>query len=283
MIAYHDAGQELVAAFPELAPAYAEYVDWWTDEEDPEPRGHYVAYSEVLGPYLLGLLHLPEDTLGRDELLKRVLDFGERLMTEGDRRFEALAIDAVAMTVAGYHGGRELVDRLGGPSLRRWFGMFAGDCRQVTDLDFLDLHAVREVLAAQLPSVELTEIAGITTCGARELPSLAAARATEEGAVGLASYGHSHLYAICRAREVGASEDELARLARDLAEWAGGEEPRGGPAALFWRVPIGERVWQLNRPGEVHAPFHHDPWVHPNFQEIAAHVLDVMRGRRASL
>jgi len=276
-IAYQRASQALAAGFPELVLCVRVLEDDW-DNFGGKPPGRYIVFSDVLGTFFEVLLALPREVPGRDDLLRRVFAFGEEMLASGDEETRSLVIDWLCESAENHPRGKDEVDRLGGSEVRHWFERYGSHPLAGLTADPIDLWGVREVIASLLPAVALTELSGTTDYKIHAEPSLAAVRQGRDGVALLGAFGLSHLYAVWLAHRVGAPEPALHQLARDLAEVAGGEEPRGEPEAAFQRIPLGERVWNMETEEDRPCRLSQEPWVHPRFDEWSDSVVAVMTG-----
>ena len=73
---FHNLGEKLVEAIPELRPQYEQELKWWGDEE---PGPHKI-YGDLLTPYLVSLLNSD----AQEEILKRIFAFLEELANHED-------------------------------------------------------------------------------------------------------------------------------------------------------------------------------------------------------
>jgi hypothetical protein len=116
--------EDLLEAFPNLREPYRRLFDDW-DNFEGEPPGQYIVFPDTYGTLVEVTLALPDQTPGRDEVLRRALDFGERMMGASDTRVRSLAIDALAERLDSRRGGPEVAASLGGPLLRGWFDAYS--------------------------------------------------------------------------------------------------------------------------------------------------------------
>jgi hypothetical protein len=79
-----NAGEELVAAVPELRSGYEGTLFWWGGEEP----GLHLLFGEVVNPYLMRELKTRDS--GDD--LKRIFDFLERMATTDDELANVVAV-----------------------------------------------------------------------------------------------------------------------------------------------------------------------------------------------
>lgn len=258
---YVDALAPLLQALPELRPPYERLVDDW-DNFGGEPPGQYIVFSDTYGTMLEVVLTLPERTPGRERLLRRTIDFGERMLQSQDRAVADLAIDALAERLDGHPAGRAVAEQFGGPRLKQWFASYSSDDwqRPLPD-EIIDLWGVRREITSLLPATPPHEIPGIShPAPYLALDSVEDARQVSDGTVILASFGTTRLYVVARATHVACDDDTLGRAARELAEIIGGEDPRGDPAARYLRIPLHERVWNMDRGQHRHTRLDDKPW-----------------------
>jgi hypothetical protein len=281
---YRTVHEDLLTALPELREPYERLFDDW-DDFGGEPPGQYNVFSDTYGTLLDVALTLPERTPGREQLLKRALDFGEAMLTSSDLWVYELAIDAVAERLDGHPDGRAFVDRLGGTELRDWFATYSTPDRQRPRPDeIVDLWGVRPAISPLFPTVPAHELPGISYPSEwADFASLDAAREAAEGTVMLAAYRTTHLWAVMRARQVGAAATTLDELAVRLAALLRDDGPEGRPAAHYRVIPPGERVWSMNRGNERHCRLWDDPWVADPLIPHREEILAVLRGEADAL
>jgi len=281
-IAYRDAHEAMLSAFPELAPCHRRLVEDW-DDFGGEPPGQYIVLPDVLGTFLEVLLGLPPATRGRDELLRRVFALGEAMLASRDEETRSLAIDWLCETAQDHPRGKRETLRLGGSHARSWFEHRGSDPLLGLRSDPIDLWGVREIVASLLPTLALADLPGTTSHDINAEPSLEAVQRGPNGVVLLGTFGLAHLYVVSLADQVHCSEPALTQLARDLCLLTGGEEPHGQPSAGFRRIPPGERVWNMRQGEEEHGRLGETPWVHERFTASQTAILEVLAQRRARL
>ena len=136
---YRTAHEDLIGTFPELRGPYRRLFDDWDDFQG-EPPGQYIVFSATFGTMLEVALALPESTGGRDEVLRRAIDFGEAMLTSSDAEVRDLGVDALAERLDSGQGGPAVAQRLGGPALRAWFSAYsANDWERPADDEIIDL------------------------------------------------------------------------------------------------------------------------------------------------
>jgi hypothetical protein len=280
---YRTVHEDLIAALPELRRPYQRLFDDW-DDFGGEPPGQYLVFPDTLGRVLEIALTLEDGTPGRAELLRRALSFAEMLFGD-DSELQSLVIDAVADTLDGHPAGREAAARFGGPRLNAWFARYSRDDWKRPPADqIIDLWGVRAELDALLPATPLAEIPGIShPADYLALDSVQAARAFDDGAVLLSTFGTTRLYAVVRAADVAIGDAGLDRAARDIAAFLGGEDPQGNPGLRVRRIPRGERVWNMDTGAERHTRLHAGPWVADALAELRPALLAYITGQAAQL
>jgi hypothetical protein len=161
-----------------------------------------------------------------------------------------------------------------GPALRQWMAEYSSADWTRTGREIIDLWGVGEVIAAQLPEVPLYEIPGITQSAAHHLlQSLGDARASADGVVMLYAFGMSGMFVLARGSVVHCGEDELLRLAVELAPVHHKSDAdvltRGEPGVLYLDIPAGEKVWNMTIGAERHARLNPeiDIWVAPRLEQ----------------
>lgn len=264
---YATVHEDLIAAFPELAEPHRRLVeDWLDDDEEDEPPGQYIVFGDTLGTLIDVTLGLPARTPGRDDLLRRAADFGERLLAADDREVANLGIDVVAERL-----GSEATREHGGPLLQAWFDTHGSD--QEPD-EIIDLWGVRPAMASLVPDVAPHDLPGISAPMSWPAPAtLDEARAAPDGAVMLLAPGAGHPLVVARAAAIGIGHDELQRLAEDLAAALG---QRGGTRVVLATIPRGERVWTMHRTGEDHGRLWDEPWLPAALEHRREFVLSAL-------
>jgi hypothetical protein len=281
---YRTVHEDLIEALPELRRPYERLVEDW-DGYGGEPPGQYIVFPDTLGKLLRVLLMLDDGTPGRGELLRRALDFGEEMLGSDDAAVEGVAIDSVADTLDGHPAGRDVAERFGGPRLKRWFQRHSRRDwgRPATD-EIIDLWGVRAELADRLPGTRLQAIPGIShPADYLALATVEEAQAAPDGVVLLSTFGTTRLYVVVPARRVAIDDATLHRAAQDLAAFLGGEDPTGDPGVRLRRIPMGERVWNMDRGDEKHARLGHDPWIAGELEPLRPAILDHLAGRTSKL
>jgi hypothetical protein len=276
---YRTVHEDLVEALPELRlPRDRLVADWL--EFDTELPGQHIVFDGTLQTLVEIVLTLEPGTPGRDELLRRALDFAEAMLAARDRGLEELALDAVAETLAGHPAGRDAADAFGGPRLRRWMTRHAGDYDPAANEDLIDLWGVRAELAPLLPDTPLQAIPGIShPADYMKIETLDAARDLPDGTVLLSTFGTTRLYVVVRAEQVALDTARLHRAARDLADYVGGDDPTGEPAMRLRRIPLGERVWNMDDGEDRHGRLRNEPWIAAALHPLREAILDHLAGR----
>jgi hypothetical protein len=280
---YRTVHEDLIAALPELRRPYERlFADW--DNFQGEPPGQYIVF-DTLGTLIQVVLTLDEDTPGRDDVLRRALKFAETMFGGADGEVEGLAIDSVAETLSNHPAGRQAAERLGGPQLNAWFASYAVDPREgPPDDEIIDLWGVRAELDPLLPATPLAAIPGIShPADHLALDSVNAARAVDDGAVLLSTFGTTRLYVVIRTAHIAIDEERLDRAAQDIAAFVGGEDPHGEPGLRLRRIPIGERVWNMNAGAEKHTRLYREPWVADELGAVRSPLLAYIAGQRSGL
>jgi hypothetical protein len=262
-----------------LAIPYLRLVDDWGDF-DRKPPGQHTVFYDLLDTLLRVALVLPPFTRGREALLRRVMDFAETLMHSNDDHVHDLAVHYVAMTLDEFPVGPETAASLGGERLNEWFAAYSNpESNRTVDVDIIDLWGVRPALASALPTVPTTDLAGTSyPADYYDVATLEDAKALADGVVILASYGTSHLLAVIPAAQVRANEESLSDAAIHLALVRGGDTPDGNPAVSFTRIPDGERVWNMTRGSERHAPLDRQLWLHDSLEALRPSFVELIDG-----
>jgi hypothetical protein len=276
--------EDMLRAVPELRDPYRRLFDDW-DNFGGESPGQYIVFSDTYGVLVEIAATLPPETTGRDELLRRLLDFGDAMMAASDIAVHDLAIDALAERLDAHPAGREIAQRLGGPKLNAWFSAFSTqDWERAEPDEIIDLWGVRQAVASLLPSIPAHEIPGISYPRAGvDLGSVTAANEHQHGVVMLAAYGTTHLCAVVRARDVAISDQALDALAEELAAIIGRDLPDGKPRAHYLAIPPGERVWNMHGQGERHARLWDEAWVAEDLLPFRDSIIAVLRGKTSAL
>jgi hypothetical protein len=92
-IAYEEAHIALLAALPELQPAYDEMLADW-DNFGGGPPGQYILFSDLLETWIEVLVRIAPGARGRNEALGRAMEFGESLLASTDVETRSLGRDA---------------------------------------------------------------------------------------------------------------------------------------------------------------------------------------------
>jgi hypothetical protein len=254
---YETVQRELIAALPELrAPRDRLVADWLTF--DVTPPDESTVFAGTLTPLLEIVLALDPATPGRDAVLERILGFRDAMVASGDPRLAGLAAEAVSETLARHEAGEG-------------------------EEEPADLWGVRAELADRLPRTPLQAIPGIShPADHLGLESLDAARDAPDGTVLLSTFGTTRLYVVVRADEVALDSARLHRAARDLAEYLG-DDPEGEPAMRLRRIPLGERVWNMDDGESRHGRLRAEPWIAPSLRSLRHAILDHLAARTERL
>lgn len=268
----------LLAAFPELRRPYDRLIDDWDCFED-EPPGQYIVFSDTYGTMIEVTLSLEPETRGRDELLQRVCSFGEEMFSCEDSAVRDLAIDSLAETLNNHPVGASAAFRFGGTSLLAWFEEFGSDRAPSGDSETVDLWGVRDELRACFPDTQFNEIPGISHPNEYSaLDSLRAAAERSDGAVLLSTFGTTRLLVVIRANQVAVDEASLVKLADAAARRLQIDDYESRPGAHFVRIPIGERVWNMDTAGEKHTRMFDQPWVIDELEPVAQQMVNFVKG-----
>jgi hypothetical protein len=282
---YRTVHEDLIRTIPELRLPYERLVADWL-EFDNRPPGQYVVFSGTIEPLVEVAVNLEPGTPGRDQVLRRAFDFAEAMLASADPQLAGLAIDAVAEPLARQPGGVEAVGTLGGSRLQRWVARHgAAHTRPGGPAEeLIDLWGVRAELARLLPDTPLQAIPGIShPADHLRIEVLDDARAAPDGTILLSTFGTTRLYVVARAEDIALDADRLHRAARDLAEFMGGEDPFGEPAMRMRRIPLGERVWNMDDGENRHGRLRAEPWIAAPLEHLREEILDHLAGRTERL
>jgi hypothetical protein len=181
--------------------------------------------------------------------------------------------------------GREAAESLGGQHLKHVLAEdYAADYSSINFVNIIDLWGVRECLAPLLPEMRLPELPGVSNPRiGRELPSLAEARAAGDGAVLLCDFGWTYLFVAARANVVRCSHEALEAAAVALSasfRLKPDSQPEfGRPRARYVRIPIGERVWNMNSQAGYHGRFDTDIWIAESLSGFENQIRSLLDGR----
>lgn len=289
---YENANHLLVAALPELGPCY-ERFEWAWGNFGGVPPGSHIVYREIYQLAVGILLSLDPDIPGRGERLSACLSFADGLLQSGNVGLTSLAEDALSGSLLAHPAGPAAVATFGGEGLRRWFAeehdlFIRRMWREEASMDWVHvgfgMWGVRDALSELLPETSTIELVGISHPAQHlALSSVDEAAQSRDGVVFISAFGISRPYVIAPAREVAAGEDTLSQLALDLAAHLGGEDQYGEPGARYYRIPIGERIWQMSVGDDEHARYQGDLWLADALHDQASGIVKVLRGREPRL
>lgn len=285
-ILYETAELALLKAIPELqTPFYRLITDW--DNFGGGPPGQYSVFSQLLETWLEVLLAVPPDTKGRDDVLRRTMAFGERMLSSPDREAWELASESYVYPFV-FACNRAVAEQFGGPELKAVLRQYHNSPIEDEPRDYIDLWGVREFLAPLLPDLTLPELPGISNPrDYDELGSLDEAKKAEDGVVLICDFGHTYVYLIARAEIVDASDADLQAAALELAPYFRFIREDGmseqsefrNPRARYLHLPHGERVWHKTSLGQPHGRFDSDLWISDNLNGFEEQIRDLLAER----
>ncbi|OGO16969.1 MAG: hypothetical protein A2Z02_01050 [Chloroflexi bacterium RBG_16_48_7] len=139
----------------------------------------------------------------------------------------------------------------------------------------------------QSEGIGKVDVPGITyPLQQRCFSSLQAAQQSEEGVVFLSYYGTTNVYVVCPAKSVACGKVSLLKLAQDLAEIENEEPDQNLKANVYFlRIPLGERVWNMDCGKEKHTRYIGKLWIADMFanQGLVKPIIEVLGGKREQL
>jgi len=282
---YKNVDLELIRFIPELTEPHQKTIHQYEDDEHP---GQYIVFESMFRCFIEILLNIRKESKEKERLLKRSYEFVEAMFTSNDKAVEELAW--IAMLESKPKWLFALSKDYFGPDTwaaitqreDRWKDFVAPENAVKAQREFIDLYGVREVIftALQGDGVGREDIPGISyPMDAEELESLETAKKTKDGVVYLSCY--SRPYVVAPASIISCSEEDLRKLVLDLVQYDREEANQEQKTHVYYyRIPLGERVWNMKKGAEEHGRYFGDLWILGKFKEkgMEKKIKDVLAG-----
>jgi hypothetical protein len=287
---YDSIETQIIEILPELEPAAEVYAE--LEGRPGEDSGAYVFFESMFGAYVEILLDMPS-SIGRDRLLNRAFRLVDEMLRSSDNDVSDLAYIGQLESKSLWFYSRAL------PFLRplarrvldkwepRWQEAFNLNAEVEPDREVIDLYCAREVILRELKSegMDRYHIPGNTYPNRSQgFTSLEIAKHNEEAVVFLACF--SSPYVVCPPKLVNCTEAVLLKLSQNLAE-IDNQEPNQKSKAyvVFPRIPLGERVWNMDHGDIKHLRYEGKLWIADKFTQegLSKSIIEVLNGTRDSL
>ena len=276
---------QIIEVLPELQPAANVYEK--LEGKPGDDCGPYIFFEDVIGAYVKILLNMPGSS-GRDRLLKRVFNLLDDMLQSNDRDVRDLAYIGLLEGYGLWYYARALpfLDPVACSELDKWETNwreaynFKAEIKP--DEEIIDLYCVREVILNELESEGITrlDVPGNTYPNdSMMFDSLKAAKNGMEAVVYLG--WDSHPLVICPPEMANCSEKTLFKLGNILAGFDGDiKHKKSDKFASFPRIPLGERVWQMNHGDRIHLRYGGKLWIKDSLFEKGLYypVINVLNG-----
>jgi hypothetical protein len=182
-----------------------------------------------------------------------------------------------------------------GPAARReldqwqpnWREAFNLNAQVEPDKEIIDLYCVREVILRELKSdrIDRRQIPGNTYPNeSQRYSTLRIAEHHDDAVVLLGRY--SIPYLVCPPESINCHPTTLLVLAQNLVPFEDQDQnPESYAYVIFPRIPLGERVWQMNHGNKKHLRYEGQLWIADMFTQkgLVEPIKGVLDGSRNSL
>jgi hypothetical protein len=257
---------QIIEELPELKSASDVYSE--LEGKQGEDCGAYIFYEEMFGAYVEVLLNMP-DSPCRNRLLTRAFSLVDEMLESRDKDVRDLAYIGTLEWRDLWYYSRAL-PFLGTAARREldqwepnWHEAFNLDAEVEPDKEIIDLYCVREVILRELESegIDRRHVPGNTyPHESQRFSTLRIAEHHVDAAVLLGRY--SMPYLVCPHNMINCHETVLLRLAQDLVAFDGQDQNSESNACVIYpRIPLGERVWQMNHGNKKHLRYEGQLWI----------------------
>ena len=290
-LTYDKIEQQTVDRLPMLEPAARRY--WEAEGAPGDDPGPTIFLDSTLIPYLR-ILAAMEAAPARNALLQQAFAFVEQMGGSPDPDVRDAHVHMLIyprvwwLSRCGPYIGTQSQAYLKQYFRQQWKEARGHSAPNPPrpDEEIIDVYGVRDVILEQLQSTGIgaADVPGLSTPGYwRQIESLEAARSDPEGAVFLSWFRTAQPCVICPAEPVACTEEILSDLARDLADMQDQQPGQRETQVAFFRVRIGDRVWQMNIADRQHTRYQGKLWIADQFTSRGTEISEILAGKRTAL
>jgi hypothetical protein len=269
---YKNVDLELVRFIPELTAPHQKATHQYEDDGHP---GQYEIFESMFRCFIEILLNIQKESPEKEDLLKRSFAFIEEMFISRDDAVQDLAWIAMFENLAEWlyalskdYWGKETSNFLF-KNETRLKDYLTTENTVKAEREYIDLYGVREAIltALQADGIGREDIPGISyPMDSEELESLEAAKKTNDGVVYLSCY--STPYVVAPASMISCGEEDLRKLVLNLVQYDRQEPNQEQKTHVYYyRIPLGERVWNMKKGAEEHGRYFGDLWIDRKFME----------------